>query len=487
MRSRELRFGLGVFVLSLGALLLRFLVPRPIGMADNGDGWRLLCDLGGRHPDIKPEFYVHFSYGPGQVCTTQYISSQAWLDWFASKLGKVLGSSAELNLLVLGAITCVLVAGGIAATVLGLELSRRNRVIAAVLLLLVMADSAFFGYFASVLSEGAGFLGMLLTAGGLLLMHRTGAWRYWGAALTVVGALIGINAKSQTLLLIPLFVIALALVRPLGAKGRKRWLVPLGVLLVVGAGTAAVQSHGDPANAEYREANMYHVVFDSIVDGKHDTDADLAALGLPPTAKKFIGTGWWEVSPWKDADYNGFRDKISRRNVVKYYASHPGRTLQILQQGAVDTLTARPSRLGSFADTSGMPPMAQEYRVPVLSGLSALAAPLGLFVLVPFWLLIGWAGIRAFRRRAREYGIVVFFLLLFAVGQFGLSALGEGVEGVKHQLLTLFPTFLAAVFAVLSFFPRPAPPVTEEEPAEEPEPATEVFDAFREPEEPAVR
>jgi hypothetical protein len=342
-----------------------------------------------------------------------------------------------------------------------------------------MADSAFFGYFASVLSEGAGFVGMLLMAGGLLLMNRTGAWRYWGAALTVVGALIGINAKSQTLLLIPLFVVALALIRPLGARGRARWLLPLGVLVIVGAGTAAVQSKGDPANAEYREANMYHVVFDSIVDGKHDTDADLAALGLPPSAKKFIGTGWWAASPWTDADYNGFRDKISRRNVVQYYASHPTRTLQILQQGAVDTLTARPARLGSFAESAGFPQMAQEYRVPVFSGLSALAAPLGLFVLVPFWLLIGWAGVRAFRRRAREYGVVVFFLLLFAVGQFGLSALGEGVEGVKHQLLTLFPTFLAAAFAVLSLFPRPA---RAEEP---PEPVTEVIDAV--PEEPAVR
>lgn len=454
-------------------------------MADNGDGWRLLCGVGGRHFELKSEFYVHFSYGPGTPCKSSYISSQAWLDWFASKLGKVLGSSAELNLLVLGAITCVLVAVGVAVTVLALDLSARNRLIAAVLLLLVMADSAFFGYFASVLSEGAGFLGMLLMSGGLLLMHRTGAWRYWGAALTVVGALVGINAKSQTLLLIPLFVLALALVKPLGKRGWARWALPLGVLVIVGAGTAVVQSHGDPANAGYREANMFHVVFDSIVDGKHDTDADLAALGLPPSAKKFIGKGWWEASPWTDADYNGFRDKISRRNVAKYYAGHPERTLQILQQGAQDTLTARPSRLGSFAETSGLPPMAQEYRVPVFSGLSALAAPLGLFALVPFWLLIAWAGIRAFRRRKREFGIVVFFLLLFAVGQFGLSALGEGVEGVKHQLLTLFPTVLAFVFAVLSFFPRP---VREPEPeAEEQEPVTEVFDAFREPEGSAVR
>lgn len=457
-------------------------------MADNGDGWRLLCALGGRHPDLPSEFYVRFTYAPGLPCTSNYISSQSWIDWFARKTAHALGSTAEFNLLVLGGITCVLVAAGVALTVLGLDLSRRNRVIAAVLLLLVMADSAFFGYFASVLSEGAGFLGMLLTTGGLLLMHRTGAWRYWGAALTVVGALIGINAKSQTLLLIPLFVLALALVRPLGKRGWARWLLPLGVLVIVGAGTAVVQSHGDPANAEYREANMFHVVFDSIVDGKHDTNADLEALGLPPSAKKFIGKGWWEVTPWTDADYNTYRDKISRRNVVKYYASHPERTLQILQQGAVDTLTARPARLGSFAESAGLPKMAQEFRVPVFSGLSALAAPLGLFLLVPFWLLLGWAGVRAFRRSRREYGIVVFFLLLFAVGQFGLSALGEGVEGVKHQLLTLFPTVLAFAFAVLSFFPKPALTTPDETAAETPEedPATEVFEAFREPEKPAV-
>ncbi|EOD65118.1 hypothetical protein [Amycolatopsis vancoresmycina] len=484
MRSRELRFGLGVFVLSLGVLLVRFLVPRPVGMADNGDGWRLLCDLGGRHPELKSEYYVHFSYGPGAACKSDYISSQAWLDWLASKAGTLLGSSAQLNLLVLGAITCVLVAVGVTAAVLALDLSVRNRVIAAVLLLLVMADSAFFGYFASVLSEGAGFLGMLLTAGGLLLMHRTGAWRYWGAALTVVGALIGLNAKSQTLLLIPLFLLALVLVRPLGKRGWARWALPLGVLVLVGAGTAVVQSQGDPANAEYREANMFHVVFDSIVDGKHDTDADLAALGLPPSAKKFIGKGWWEARPWTDADYNAYSDQISRRNVVRYYAGHPKRTLQILQQGAVDTLTARPPRLGSFSETSGLPPMAQEFRVPVFSGLSALVAPLGLVVLVPVWLLTAWAGVRAFRRRAREYGIVVFFLLLFAVGQFGLSALGEGVEGVKHQLLTLFPTCLAFVFAALSLLPRPAPPVEDDVEAE---PVTEVFDAFREPERSAFR
>ncbi|WP_033288502.1 hypothetical protein [Amycolatopsis jejuensis] len=455
MRSRDLRFGLGVFAASLVLLLLRFLVPRPVGMADNGDGWRLLCRLGGRQLDRPSEGFVRFSYGSAPPCDSAYISSQNWLDWAASKLGTLFGAAGVLNLLVLGVLTCILVAGAITATVLGLDLNRRNRIIATALLLLVMGDSAFFGYFASVLSEGAAFLGILLICGGLLLMHRTRGLRWTGAAVTVLGGLIGLNAKSQTLLLIPLFAVALLLTRPPGARGRERWVLPLAVLAIVGAGTFAMQSQGDPANTEYREANMYHAVFDSIVDGKHDTKADLAALGLPESFEKYIGTGWWsENAAWHDPLYPQYRDKISRRNVVQYYASHPARTAEILQQGGIDALTARPENLGSFGELSGQPRLAKEYRVPVFSGLAALAAPLGLFVLIPIWVLIALAGVRAFRHRRREYGIVAFLLVFFAVGQLGLSALGEGVEGVKHQLLTLFPTVLAIVFAILSLLPR---------------------------------
>lgn len=222
MRYREIGVPFGAFSAALGVLIVRFLIPRPIGMADNGDGWRILCQLGARELDRPPEYFVRFSYGPAPACNSEYISSQSWIDKIASGLGQLLGSSAILDLLVLGVLGCLLVAGGIAAIVAGLRLSARNSVIATVALLLVVADSAFFGYFASVLSEGAAFAGMILLAGGLLLMHRTGPWRYTGAAVTVLGAMIGINAKSQTLLLIPLFALALLFVRPPGSRGLAR-------------------------------------------------------------------------------------------------------------------------------------------------------------------------------------------------------------------------------------------------------------------------
>ncbi|MFK0248522.1 hypothetical protein ACIQUM_27845 [Amycolatopsis azurea] len=470
MKFREIRLASGVFFAALGVLLVRFLVPRPIGMADNGDGWRILCRLGAREVDRPSEHFVRFSYGPAPACNSEYISSQSWIDKIAGGAGQLLDLPGILNLLVLGVLGCLLVAGGIAAIVVGLRLSVRNSVIATIALLLVAADSAFFGYFASVLSEGAAFVGMLLLAGGLLLMHRTGTWRYTGAAITMFGAMIGINAKSQTLLLMPIFALALLCIRPASGRGMARWGLPLAVLAVVSTGTVLTQATGDSANAEYREANMYHVVFNGIVDGKHDTAGDLAALGLPPRYAQYVGTGWWSENPaWRDPEYARYRDQISRRNVARYYLGHPGRVVEMLHRSAQETLTARVPNLGSFGERAGQPPLAKEYRVPVLSGITGWIAPLGLFALLPIWLLIGWAGLRAFRNRVgrRDVGIVMLMFLLFAMGQFLVSGLAEGIENIKHQQLTIYPTLLAAALAALSFLPRRAekpPAAVEREP-----------------------
>jgi hypothetical protein len=54
--------GLAIFGVSLGLLLIRFLVPTPVGQADNRDGPRMMCGLGlspvtGHHPR-----FFRFSY-----------------------------------------------------------------------------------------------------------------------------------------------------------------------------------------------------------------------------------------------------------------------------------------------------------------------------------------------------------------------------------------------------------------------------------------
>ncbi len=452
----EARLGIGVFGASLALFVVRFLVPRPIAMSNNGDGGRVLCGAGITWTGL-PEPFVHLAYplAPGMPpCRPTYLLTQSWLADLAVRIGRLIGLHGTLSLVILGLLSSIIAAAASAAIVLGLPHPRRTRLFVAAGLLLVVADSAFFGYFAAILGEGAAFLGLLLAVGGLLLTAREGRWSYAGMAVTFVGGVLAVNAKVQTLTILPILALAVLLVRPGTLRGAKRWASAVLVIGAIGAVTLSAQQSVEPARApdgtysdfpgdDSREINVFNSIFLNIVDGEHDTRADLAELGLPPSFAQYAGNGWWHPHPaTMDPLYPRYREKISRRNVVTYFATHPGRTLEVLDRAATDQLTARPDYLGSFDRDAGFAPHAQEHRVPVVSWLTGLLAPLGLFALVPIWLLVA---VRAWWSRREALGVVLAFLLAVSVTQFGTAALGDGIEGVKHQSVALFSILLALV------------------------------------------
>ncbi|KZB82535.1 hypothetical protein [Amycolatopsis regifaucium] len=453
-------FGFGVFAAALTVLLVRFLVPRPVAMSDNGDGFRVLCGAGIPWKG-KPEPFVRLEYTvPAGECDATYLLSQSWFARVARSLGGLLGLDSTLSLVVLGVLMSVLAAAAVALIVVGLPYSRRVRASATAGLLLVVADSAFFGYFASVLGEGAAFLGLLLAVGGLLVAARPGWWRYAGLAVLLFGGIIAVNAKVQTLMILPLLALAVLLVRPAGVRGLKRWLPVVFVIGALAGGTAYAQQTVEPAKLpdgsiaerpgdDSREINMFNTIFLTIVDGQHDTEADLAALGLPASFGQYAGNGWWHPRPATlDPEYPKYREQISRRNVVEYFATHPPRTIGILHRAAGDLLTARPPYLGSFDRSAGFAPEAQEYRVPVASTSTKLLAPLGFFALLPIWFLLA---ARGWKTRRDAVGVALWFLLAVAAGQFALAALGDGLENVKHQVIALYCTLLGVVLALVTF------------------------------------
>jgi hypothetical protein len=309
-----------------------------------------------------------------------------------------------------------------------------------------------------LLGEGAAFLGLLLVVGGLLLTAREGRWSYAGLAVTLAGGVLAVNAKVQTLTILPILALAVFLIRPGTLRGPKRWAAAVLVVGALGAVTLSAQQSVEPARApdgtysefpgdDSREINVFNSVFLNIVDGKHDTQADLAALGLPPSFAQYAGNGWWHPHPaTMDPLYARYRGQLTRENVVAYFASHPGRTLQVLNRAATDQLTARPDYLGSFEQDAGFAPHAQEYRVPVVSWLTGLLSPLGLFALVPIWLFVL---VRAWTQRRGALGVVLAFLFAVSLTQFGAAALGDGIEGIKHQSVALFTILLALVLAAL--------------------------------------
>ncbi|MFB9906434.1 glycan biosynthesis hexose transferase WsfD [Allokutzneria oryzae] len=457
--SQDALLGAGVFVTSLGILLFRFLVPRPVGFSDNGDGWRVLCQVGAHElGGPSTDFFVRFHYKATPVCPdVNYVTSHLWPAKLSQLAGRVLGTAPGLNLVLLGGVYCLAVATGITLVVMGLRTALRWRLVAATALLLLLGDSAFFGYFASVTTEGASFLGITVTVGGLLLMCRDGRWRYTGAAVTTVGGVVLCNTKMQAVILLPFLVVAVLLLRKGGQQGWARWGLPVLVAVAVSGVTGFLQlssATGLPGS-DTREINSYHAVFNTVLDGKHDARADLRALGLPESFERYRGTmHWGPGNAQNDPLWPQYRGKFTAENLMNFYLTHPWRTVGILDRAAEDLLTLRPEASGSFGENQGFAPKAQEWRVPVLSGLMRLAAPFGLVVLLPLWLMTGYAAVRFWRNR-REFCVIVLMVLCMALVQFLVAGLGEGIENVKHQVIAAFATMFAGMIAAFGLFPRP--------------------------------
>ena len=84
VRSAGLR--LWLFAVSLGLFIIRFLVPTPVGQADNHDGPRVMCDLGVwavTHGSPQWFRYAYFEFassagGCAQAAGTRHRSSCRW-------------------------------------------------------------------------------------------------------------------------------------------------------------------------------------------------------------------------------------------------------------------------------------------------------------------------------------------------------------------------------------------------------------------------
>lgn len=83
VRSSSLR--LSLFAVSLGLFIVRFLVPTPVGQADNHDGPRVMCDLGVwavTHGSPQWFRYAYFEFAPwASGCAqagTRHRSSCRW-------------------------------------------------------------------------------------------------------------------------------------------------------------------------------------------------------------------------------------------------------------------------------------------------------------------------------------------------------------------------------------------------------------------------
>ncbi len=216
--------GLAIFGVSLGLLLIRFLVPTPVGQADNRDGPRLMCGLGlgpvtGHHPRFFR--FSYFEYVPKHSCAGRlpYPSSQVVPVELARVLTPVLGLPGTVNLIAVGVLMCALASVAIASLAAGLRIRPWAQVLVAAACWLIIADAAFFDVFGGPFSEPAALVGLMLVAAGVVYLGRGWRLTVFGLILAGSGGFLAILSKEQYLVLAAPICVTLVLAAPAPAPG----------------------------------------------------------------------------------------------------------------------------------------------------------------------------------------------------------------------------------------------------------------------------
>lgn len=459
---------LSIFCVSLGLFLVRFLVPTPVGQADNRDGPRLMCGVFGLGPVVPrghPQYfrYAYFQYAPAHCGRAPYLTLEIVPLEVAKLLTPVFGLPGTLNLIALGVLMCVLTSVAIASLATGLRVRPWGQLLAAAVVWTIMADAAFFDLFASPMSEPAVLLGLLLVAAGVVHLGRDQRAGVRGLILAGTGGFLVVLAKEEYLFLaVPIcLTLVLASVSRDNGPGWRRFRTPqagaavavAAVLAVSAAGYAVWNAHS-PYGRRTQPMLAVDVIFERIVNGHDNERADLRALGLPASWSKYAGSYYWAGhSVRTDPLYHRYEPKLTEVNVARFLLTHPGRIIDVGQQAAVEDQSFRVATLGDYSPGAGHRPGALESRVILVTWLvHRLPRHLGLLWLVPLWVAMAGIALLALRRRRmpwhRDGAVLVLCMTGCAAVGFIPPAFFDGISTARHMVGMNLATVLALAFSV---------------------------------------
>lgn len=459
-------------VLAAVVALLVLFVPRPIGLADNGDEGRLPCHLG-----LIPNYVwgqtqymnsANFRWKPGAPpdglnCGAR--SSAIVPLRVAAAMSRLLPGRPALDTRVAGVLQSLSFGVAIGLIVAGLPRRRRLRVVGGILLVAVCSDVAYLTYFSTAYAEPTGFVAFLATVGLIMIGWRPDGRRgpLWVGA-TVLAASTVVIAKPQYAALAVVFAVAIGLAhRSAARRSLTRALALGGAALVLVVGVVSIRSNP----SQFRRINLYNAYFTELLGHSPDPAADLAEFGLPPSWRKLAGTNYFDrPRTVQSKAFSRFYDDVGYGTLTRFYAEHPSRTLHLVARGLLDGADPRVPYLGMFPYSRAHPERERTCRWCPISALGRLARPLTPVGGPLLW--IGAVSVAVVELRGRrssgpqrrgpvrdpELAVGILVTAASSLLLFATSVIGDGVEITKHLYLAQGAFVLMSVLTIVTVADR---------------------------------
>ncbi|GAA3401741.1 hypothetical protein ACFFNY_13295 [Paenibacillus hodogayensis] len=438
----------GVFLITVFALF----VPPFIGMADNGDFFRILYGNGlyFNAPDYDSQYFGYFvkTFGVLQYYNENgdaLFSSQTLFIRMAMLLNGLFHSSAVFDIRFQTAIFTVLytIAVFLLVEAVTWRLSRKIGYVIAALALFMFADTGYTAYFSSFYSESVVMITAMLVIASGLLLYRNRYNDYVMLAVFAVSALILTTSKQQNApvgLIIGFAGAILIWLRP----GRTYRTIAAGImvgLFAAGIGTYTL------IPKEFVNINQYHAMTRGVLMDSTDPEATLKTFGIDKQYAVLNRSNHYLA--YTTVDVNSevlekeFYSKYGFVSILTYYMGHLDQAGKMLNLAARSGFTIRPPAMGNYELSVGKPFGTQTSFFSGYSVLKDALAPKTFGFIIIWTLLVVGMYMPSFVEAARSGHVrhmvrTPLMTMMILVGLSGIlvSIIGAGDADLsKHEFL----------------------------------------------------
>ncbi|MDI4650154.1 hypothetical protein [Cohnella hashimotonis] len=449
-----------------------------IGMADNGDYFRILYSNGiyFNAPDYDSQYFGYFvkNFGIFQYFNesgTMLSSSQSLFVRLALQLNVWFMNDRTFDIRIQAAIYLFLYAAAVYLLVEALTWGaprKRGYAIAAIAVF-IFGDTAYTAYFNSFYGESLMLITALYVLASGLLIYRRRFNDYAMLAVFVVSALLLTTSKQQNApfgVLIALFGIFL-----LFARRRRTYRIGAasGLILLL---TASIASYV-LIPQEFVNINKYHAMTRGVLPDSSDPEQSLKGMGIDQQYALLSGTIYYETYTTIDVNSDmmltEFYGKFGFGKVLAYYAAHPDQAVRMLNLAAKNAFNARPQAMGNYEKSEGRAFGAQTHFFTLYATLKQSLAPktfgfvfLWAIVIVGLYMPSFVSAVRFKNRRQSLRLPLLLMMICLGLAGMAVSILGAGdADLAKHEFMFTFVfdlvTFMTIADAILGSLWRNVP------------------------------
>ena len=443
-----------------GMLLLAMLFLSPvIGMADNGDFYRIMVGNGLYKLDRYEagQYFGYFSkeYGQYQYYNefgSGFQSAQTPLIQLAALLDKLFtGQDGRFDIRFQAAIlsVCFVAAIYLLARYATLRVKGPLAYLIALIAVFIFADVGYLAYFNSFYAEGLAYVSFLVAAAfALLLSSGRGKNALLMILFTVSGLILTCSKQQFAPLGILLGILCLFLNNPerdFSQKNRLLWLRRGCAALLTAAGILTYVL----IPQEFVDINSYHAMTRGVLMASENPEKALEEFGISPQYALLDQTIYYERNPVIDAAdpmlKEDFFAKYGFVSVARYYILHPGQLFAMLNTAAKSTNSIRPESIGNYEKSAGREPGAQSSFFSLYSALKKAWVPRTVG-----FILLFFAAMLAVSHKDRLRTVILGFVMLMGLSQIAVSIIGAGDADLAKHIFLYNVAFDVSLFVLLS-------------------------------------